>query len=216
MIQVAPSILSADFLRLGDEIAALQQAGADLIHVDVMDGHFVPNLTLGPPIIKAIKRVLTVPLDVHLMIENADQVIDDYVDAGADVITIHAEGVVHLERAIHKIKSHSVQAGVALNPSTHESALKYVIGELDTVLIMSVNPGFGGQKFLPSALIKIAAVKEMLVNCKNSSCVISVDGGINETTGRECVKEGATRLVAGSYILGSKDYAVAIKNLKSR
>lgn len=215
MIKIAPSILSADFLKLGEEIASIEEAGADFIHVDVMDGHFVPNLTLGPPIIAAIKRFSQKPLDVHLMIANTESSLEAYIDAGADMITVHAEGVVHLERALNAIKSRNIKAGVALNPATHESAIKYVAEELDLVLIMSVNPGFGGQSFLRSALAKIAAVRQLLAAVNNKSCLISVDGGVNDRTARECVAAGATCLVAGSYVFSSTNYAAAIGNLRA-
>ena len=214
MINTSPSILSADFLRLGEEITALENAGADFIHVDVMDGHFVPNLTMGPPIIAAIKRTATLPLDVHLMIEKPDNFIDAYIDAGANLLTVHIESVIHLERVVQKIKSRKVKAGVALNPSTHENTLKYVIAELDVVLVMSVNPGFGGQSFLTTALDKIAAIKTMLSDTHNNGCAISVDGGINDKTGPACARAGATCLVAGSYIFGSSDYRKAIASLQ--
>ncbi len=215
MIKIAPSILSADFLKLGEEIASIEKAGADFIHVDVMDGHFVPNLTLGPPIIAAIKRFSQKPLDVHLMIANTESSLEAYIDAGADMITVHAEGVLHLERALNAIKSRNIKAGVALNPATHESAIKYVAEELDLVLIMSVNPGFGGQSFLRSALAKIAAVRQLLAAVNNKSCLISVDGGVNDRTARECVAAGATCLVAGSYVFSSTNYAAAIGNLRA-
>lgn len=214
MVAVAPSILSADFLTLGLEILALEQAGADRIHIDVMDGHFVPNLTMGPLIISAVKQVATVPLDVHLMIENPECYIDAYIDSGADFLTIHAESLVHLERAIKQIKSRQVKAGVALNPSTHENALAYVVAELDLVLVMSVNPGFGNQQFLPSALKKIAAVKSMIEQAGNHNCIISVDGGITAQTAGPCIKAGASCLVAGSFIFKSADYKTAIDQLR--
>jgi ribulose-phosphate 3-epimerase len=216
MIQISPSILSADFLNLGQEIATLEKAGADLVHIDVMDGHYVPNLTVGPPIVSAIKKRASVPLDVHMMIEKPDKSLDAYIDAGANILTVHVESVIHLERTVQKIKSHKVKAGVALNPSTHEHALKYVIGELDLVLVMSVNPGFGGQNFIPSVLDKIAAIKAMLNDAHNTSCMISVDGGINDRTGPLCISKGATCLVAGSYIFAAKDYRAAMAALRPR
>lgn len=214
MIAIAPSILSADFLHLEDEIKAIENAGADRIHIDVMDGHFVPNLTIGPMIIKAIKKISRLPLDVHLMIKHPDRSLLSYLENGSDYLTIHAEAVTHLDRTISVIKAHNKKAGVALNPSTHESVLKYVLKELDMVLVMSVNPGFGGQEFLDSALEKISAIKNMLNVCDNSRCEISVDGGINEQTAPKAIKAGAHCLVAGSYIFSSHDYQKAINNLR--
>lgn len=214
MTLIAPSILSADFLNLGKEITAVVAAGADLIHVDVMDGHFVPNLTLGPPIISALKTVAKKPLDVHLMIDNPECFIDSYIESGADFLTIHVESTVHLERAIKRIKSLNAKAGVAINPSTHESTLHYVIDQLDLVLVMSVNPGFGGQTFLKSSLKKIAAIKSMLNDAGNTQCLISVDGGINHETAPDCIKAGATCLVAGSHVFRSEDYRAAIGQIR--
>lgn len=214
MITVAPSILSANFLKLEHEIKALENAGADRIHIDVMDGLFVPNLTIGPVVISAIKRICSKPLDVHLMIEKPENSLKSYLEAGADFLTIHVESCVHLERAITFIKSHKVKAGVALNPSTHESSLEYVLADLDLVLVMSVNPGFSGQHFLPSSIKKIAAIKEMLTRCGNTSCIISVDGGINDQTAKLVVQAGATSLVAGAYVFQSADYRTAITQLQ--
>ncbi|HXW53281.1 MAG TPA: ribulose-phosphate 3-epimerase, partial [Myxococcota bacterium] len=199
MVLIAPSILSANFLHLEQEIKAIVEAGADFIHIDVMDGHFVPNLTMGPVIIEAIKRVTSVPLDVHLMINNPSCYLESYVESGADLLTIHVESSIHLERDLALIRSRGAKAGVALNPSTHERVLDYVINEVDLVLVMSVNPGFSGQTFLPSAVKKIAQIKGMLKAAHNTKCIISVDGGINEGTAASCVKAGATCLVSGSY-----------------
>jgi ribulose-phosphate 3-epimerase len=215
MVLIAPSILSADFLNLGHEIAAIEKASADQIHIDVMDGHFVPNLTIGPTVINAIKRQVHLPLDVHLMISNPEPFIESYVESGADILTLHAESVLHLDRAIQQIKSYGIKAGVALNPSTHESVLQYVIENCDLILVMSVNPGFGGQHFLPSAIKKIAAIMRMLQYVHNEKCIISVDGGINQKTARACIKAGASCLVSGSYIFTSADYHTAINSLRS-
>lgn len=214
MVMIAPSLLSADFLNLGQEISALEKAGADLLHIDVMDGLFVPNLTMGPPIIKAIKKASNIPLDVHLMIENPEKYIEIYAQSGADYLTIHCEAVRHLDRALEQIKAQGIKAGVALNPSTHESALTYVIDKLDLVLVMSVNPGFSGQSFLAVTLKKIAAIHAMLKASGNSSCLIFVDGGITEKNALACIEAGASGLVAGSFILGAKDYQKAIASLR--
>src|SRR5579871_1518583 len=210
MVRIAPSILSADFLHLEREIKALEDAGADQIHIDVMDGHFVPNLTMGFMVIEAIKRVAKLPLDVHLMITDPSCYIESYINSGADLLTIHVESSLHLERDIKEIKKRGKKAGVALNPSTHENALTYVIGDVDLVLVMSVNPGFGGQSFLPSAVNKIGNIKSMLKAAGNNHCMISVDGGVTDKTAKSCLDAGATCLVAGSYIFKSRDYHQAI------
>lgn len=215
MVVIAPSILSADFMRLGEEIRALERAGADHIHVDVMDGHFVPNLTLGPPIVKAIRKVTSLPLDVHLMIETPDRYLDQYIEAGADFLTLHVEACTHLERALKHIKAQGKKAGVALNPSTHERALEYVINDVDLILVMSVNPGFSGQQFIASAVHKIRQIRAMLEQANNAGCLLSVDGGINELTAKSCVNAGATSLVAGSFVFSTGDYAAAIKSLRA-
>ncbi len=180
MTLIAPSILSADFLALGLELDKVMRAGADLIHIDVMDGHFVPNLTMGPLIVEAVRRGTSLSLDVHLMITNPECYIETYAKAGADYLTVHAESCTHLERCIKHIKSLGLKAGVALNPSTHESALSYVLDDLDLILVMSVNPGFAHQQFLPSAVKKIASIKSMLKASTNNSCLISVEGCITE------------------------------------
>lgn len=213
MVMISPSILSADFLKLGDEIKAIEDAGADLIHVDVMDGHFVPNLTLGPPIIRAIKKITRRPLDVHLMITNAECYIDEYIDSGADYVSLHVENVVHLQRALQAIRARGKKAGVALNPSTHEQAISYVISDVDLILVMSVNPGFSGQSFIENSLTKISAIDHMLKKAGNTNCIISVDGGINNTTAHRCVNAGATCLVAGSHIFNAENYQQAISEL---
>jgi ribulose-phosphate 3-epimerase len=215
MTTVSASILSADFLKLKDEVLALQNASVDKIHIDVMDGVFVPNLTIGPMVIKAMRKISPLFFDVHLMIKDPEKSLNDYIEAGADSITVHAESVLHLDRIINFIKSYDVKVGVALNPATHEDMLKYVLKELDLVLVMSVNPGFCGQTFLESSLNKIAAIKNMIKQCQNHNCLISVDGGINEQTGALAIKAGADCLVSGSYIFNFEDYSIPIKLLKS-
>ncbi len=213
MVKIAPSILSADFARLGDEIKDVERGGADYIHVDVMDGHFVPNITIGPLIVQAIRPVTQLPLDVHLMIENPDQYIEAFAKAGADYITVHVEACRHLHRTIQLIKSTGVKAGVVLNPATPVDSLKHIIEDLDMVLLMSVNPGFGGQKFIPSVLPKIREVREM-ADSLNPDLEIEIDGGVNEETARLCAEAGATVLVAGSAVFNKEDRAAAIASLK--
>ncbi|MBL8038717.1 ribulose-phosphate 3-epimerase [Nitrospira sp. CMX1] len=213
-ISIAPSILSADFARLAEEIAAVEQAGADLLHVDVMDGHFVPNLTVGPPIVESLRKVTKLPLDVHLMITNADAFIPDFVDAGADYLTVHVEACPHLHRTIQSIKERGIKAGVTLNPATPISLLQDIIGDVDLVLIMSVNPGFGGQKFIPSVLKKIADARGMLDRI-NSHALLEVDGGVKVDNTREIVAAGATTLVAGSAIFSQRDYKATIAALRA-
>jgi len=213
-ILIAPSILSADFARLAEEITAVEEAGADLLHVDVMDGHFVPNLTVGPPIIESLKKVTKIPLDVHLMITNADAFIPDFVDAGADYLTVHVEACPHLHRTIQSIKERGIKAGVTLNPATPISSLQDILGDVDLVLIMSVNPGFGGQKFIPSVLKKIVDARAMLDRI-NSSALLEVDGGVKVDNTREIVAAGATTLVAGSAIFSQRDYKATIAALRA-
>ncbi len=211
---IAPSILSADFSRLGEEIKAVEGVGADWIHVDVMDGHFVPNITIGPAVVEAVKRVAELPLDVHLMIENPDQYLEDFVRAGSDTLTVQAEACVHLHRTIQAIKALGVKAGVALNPSTPISTIEWILEEVDMVLIMSVNPGFGGQKFITQALQKIKELKSM-IRAKNLDVLIEVDGGINLKTIESVAKAGADVFVAGSAIFGSSDYGETIREFRS-
>ena len=213
-VLIAPSILSADFARLAEEIAAVEQAGADLLHVDVMDGHFVPNLTVGPPIVESLKKVTKLPLDVHLMITNADAFIPDFVDAGADYLTVHVEACPHLHRTIQSIKERGIKAGVTLNPATPISSLQDILGDVDLVLIMSVNPGFGGQKFIPSVLKKIADARAMLDRI-NSHALLEVDGGVKVENTQEIVAAGATTLVAGSAIFSQRDYKATIAALRA-
>ncbi len=213
-IKVAPSILSADFSRLGDEIKAVEAAGADIIHVDVMDGHFVPNITIGPLIVEAARRSTRLPLDVHLMITNPELYIADFAKAGADYITVHVETAFHLNRLVQSIKEHKgVKAAVALNPATPLTSLDYVLAELDMVLIMSVNPGFGGQAFIPSALDKIARLRKR-IDEQGLKTVIEVDGGVKATNAAEVIKAGAGILVAGSAVFGATDYAAAIEGIR--
>ncbi|WHY02335.1 ribulose-phosphate 3-epimerase [Neobacillus sp. DY30] len=213
MLKIAPSILSADFAKLGEEIAAVERAGADYIHVDVMDGHFVPNITIGPLVVEAIRPVTKLPLDVHLMIDNPDQYIENFAKAGADYITIHVEACRHLHRTIHHIKSFGVKAGVVLNPATPVDTIQHIIKDIDMVLLMSVNPGFGGQKFIPEVLPKIKKVKE-LADSIGKEIEIEIDGGVNPETAKLCVEAGANVLVAGSAIYDQEDYAEAISLLR--
>jgi len=215
-IKIAPSILSADFARLGDEVRAIDKSGADYIHVDVMDGHFVPNLTIGPDVVKALKPHSKLPFDVHLMIEQPDNFIKAFADAGADIITVHAEAVTHLHRTIRLIKSLGKKAGVSLVPSSHEEKLSHVMEEIDLVLVMTVNPGFGGQEFIRASLKKITSIRKMII-ATGREIELEVDGGINKNTAQEAVKAGADVLVAGSAIFkgDASRYAENIKALRS-
>ena len=213
-IQIAPSLLSADFAALGEAIARAERGGADLIHVDVMDGHFVPNITIGPPVVKALKRVSRLPLDVHLMIEEPDRYVAAFVSAGAASVTVHAEAVVHLHRTVHLIKTLGAKAGVALNPATPAATLEDIAGDVDYVLVMTVNPGFGGQTFIPRSESKVRAVRELLRRA-GSRAPIEVDGGIDVTTAPAIVAAGADILVAGNAIFGSADPERAIRELRA-
>jgi len=213
-VLIAPSLLSADFARLADEIAAVEKAGADLIHLDVMDGHFVPNITFGPALVKSVRKITRLSLDVHLMIDNPEQYIARFIEAGADYLTIHYEACTHLHRYIQTIKSLGAKAGVSLNPHNPPFLLDEILGEVDLVLLMSVNPGFGGQKFIGQVLNKISAVRSIIDEYKYT-CVIEVDGGIDDITGKQCIEAGANILVAGNYIFHSPDYTKAIESLKN-
>ena len=213
-VRIAPSILSADFAALGEQIAAAERGGADLIHVDVMDGHFVPNLTIGPPVVKSISRVAKVPLDVHLMIEEPDRYLEAFVRAGAAMISVHVEVLPHLHRTIQAIKQLGAKAGVALNPSTPIVALEEIAGDVDHVLVMSVNPGFGGQTFIPRSESKIAAVRALL-DRQGNAAPIEVDGGIDRTNAARIVEAGATILVAGNSIFGTGDPERAMRELRA-
>jgi ribulose-phosphate 3-epimerase len=203
-IAIAPSILSADFAALGRDIAAAERGGADLIHVDVMDGHFVPNITMGPPVVRAIRRVATRPLDLHLMIEEPDRYIEAFVEAGASIVTVHVEAVPHLHRTLTLIRTLGARAGVAINPSTPVTVLEDVAPLLDVVIVMSVNPGFGGQSFIPHSLDKIRRLRTLLAD-SSSHAVIEVDGGVDLTTAGAVVEAGARILVAGHAIFGNGD-----------
>ncbi len=213
-VRLAPSILSADFAFLARDIAAVEAGGADLIHVDVMDGHFVPNLTMGPPVVKAIKRVATVPLDVHLMVTNPDPYLQAYVAAGASLLTVHAEVLPHLHRTVAAIKDLGAQAGVALNPATPVSVLEHVAADLDFVLVMSVNPGFGGQRFIPHSLDKVRAVRELLTRA-GSAAFIEIDGGVDLANIAAVAAAGASVVVAGHAVFGQGDATAATRALKA-
>lgn len=209
---LAPSILSADFGRLAEELAHAERGGAGLIHVDVMDGHFVPNLTLGPPVVAALRRHTRLPLDVHLMIEHAERWLDAFLDAGANWISVHVEAMPHLQRAIAHIRSRGARAGVALNPATPLGTLEEILPELDYVLVMSVNPGFGGQKFLPNALDKVQRLAAQ-IRTRGLHAQIEVDGGVDAGNARTLVQAGADVLVAGSAVFGRGDVEQAARQL---
>lgn len=213
--KIAPSILSADFTRLGEEIAAVEKAGADYIHVDVMDGHFVPNITIGPMIVTAARRATPLPLDVHLMIEEPDRFIDEFVRAGADIVTVHAEAAVHLHRTLARIRDSGAKAGVSLNPATSTHVLDYILDELDMVLLMTVNPGFEGQKFIESVLPKVERVREMIEK-RGLDVDVEVDGGIGPDTVNRASAAGANVFVAGSAVFYSGDYEATIRLMRSR
>ncbi len=214
MVQIAPSILAADFARLADEVASVEAAGASLLHVDVMDGHFVPNLTIGPPVVQALHAVASVPLDVHLMVEEPDALLPAFIDAGSAIVSVHVEACRHLHRTIQTIKASGVQASVVLNPASPVSLLHDILPEIDMVLLMSVNPGFGGQSFIPSILDKIRLLKQT-IEARGLAVRIEVDGGVKASNARQITEAGADILVAGTAVFGQPDYGRAIRALQS-
>jgi ribulose-phosphate 3-epimerase len=211
---ISPSILSADFARLADAVQQVEAAGADWIHVDVMDGHFVPNLTVGPPMVEALRKVTTLPLDVHLMMTNPDEFIPEFAKAGADILTVHVETCPHLHRTVQSIKEQNVKAGVSLNPATSATTLEHILGDVDLVLVMSVNPGFGGQNFIDGTLDKIRQIRTM-INTSKGSPYLEVDGGITVLNVASVLKAGANVLVAGSAIFGSSNITDTIRQLRT-
>ncbi|HBH61665.1 MAG TPA: ribulose-phosphate 3-epimerase [Nitrospiraceae bacterium] len=215
MVKIAPSILSADFSRLGEEVIAAEKAGADLVHVDVMDGHFVPNITIGPLVVTSVKKVASIPLDVHLMIEDPDKYVRDFADSGADIITVHQEASVHLHRTIQNIKECGVKAAVSINPATPVSSIELILPYVEMVLIMSVNPGFGGQKFIPEALTKIRQLRD-IIHKNNYRTEIEVDGGVHIDNVAEVVRAGADIVVMGSAFYNSENYDETVRIVRQR
>jgi len=211
---IAPSILSADFGRLAEEVAAIEDAGCDLVHVDVMDGRFVPNLTIGPLVVEAVKKRARKPLDVHLMIVEPEKYVETFVSAGADIVTVHAEACTHLHRTLQQIRKAGAKAAVALNPATSPAAIEYVLDDLDMVLVMSVNPGFGGQSFIPSSLEKIGRIRQMADQRGLRDLWIEVDGGVGPTNVQEVARAGANVFVAGSAVFSQPDYRVPIEAMR--
>ncbi|MCM3356975.1 MULTISPECIES: ribulose-phosphate 3-epimerase [unclassified Psychrobacillus] len=214
MVKIAPSILAANFAKLGEEVLEVEKAGAELIHIDVMDGHFVPNITMGPIVVEALRPLTSLPLDVHLMIENADQYIEAFAKAGADYITVHVEASPHLHRTIQLIRSFGVKPGVVLNPHTPVESIMHVLEDVDMVLFMTVNPGFGGQKFIHSVIPKVKQLSQIIQE-RNLSIEIEIDGGVNEETIIPCVEAGATILVAGSAVYNAPDKGKALQRIKA-
>ena len=215
MIKIAPSLLSADFLRLGEEIKAAEASGADILHLDVMDGHFVPNITIGPAIVESIRKATALPLDVHLMIESPDSYLDDFIRAGADYLTVHVETCIHLHRTVHYIKSKGIKAAVSLNPATPLCTLDLILPDLDMVLLMSVNPGFGGQHFIPFVLDKIRSLKTVIKE-RGLNAFIEVDGGVKPGNAVEVASAGADIMVMGSAFFYSGDYNALMKGLREQ
>ncbi len=213
-VLIAPSILSSDFGRLAEEVRAVEKAGADWIHVDVMDGHFVPNLTIGPVVVKAVRKATSLPIDVHLMIEDADRYLDAFADAGADLLSVHVEACTHLQRTLAHIRKLGKKAGVVLNPATSEETIRYVLGDIDLVLVMSVNPGFGGQAFLGATLPKIRALRAM-IDASGFPIHLEVDGGVTKETAPEVLRAGGDVLVAGNAVFNQPSYEEAIRALRS-
>jgi ribulose-phosphate 3-epimerase len=215
MLKIAPSILASDFSKLGDEIRKVEAAGADMIHIDVMDGHFVPNITIGPPVVKSIRKASRLPFDVHLMIENPDQYVDAFADAGADLVCVHVEACNHLHRTIQRIRQKGIKAAVALNPATTLSTVEWIARDVDMILLMTVNPGFGGQAFIESMVSKIEELKNFSIR-NGINPDIEVDGGIDPTNIRAVTEAGANVIVAGSTVFGAPDTAAIIRELREK
>jgi ribulose-phosphate 3-epimerase len=212
-VQIAPSILSADFARLAEALGMIERGGGDIVHVDVMDGHFVPNLTIGPPVVRSLRKATSLPLDCHLMIEQPQRYVDSFLDAGANMISVHVEADPHLNRTLEQIRSGGARAGIAINPATPPELLGAALDDCDYVLVMTVNPGFGGQKFIPGVVHKIVKLREMILE-RGGRVVIEVDGGIDPGTAGDVVRAGASILVAGSAVFGRPDPAEAIEEIR--